>query len=85
MSKLREQLGSAFKIPRDEYFPKPAPIVLTPETLWSSMGYGDLLTTVGRVDLTHFLRKMKFGDLLVGLLCFESVISIYGARAGAGA
>jgi hypothetical protein len=30
LSQLREQLGSEFKIPRDEYFPKPAPIVLTP-------------------------------------------------------
>ena len=28
LGQLREQLGSEYKIPRDDYFPKPAPIVL---------------------------------------------------------
>ena len=29
LGQLREQLGSEYKIPRDDYFPKPAPVVLT--------------------------------------------------------
>ena len=30
LSELREQLGEQYKIPRDDFFPKPPPIVLTP-------------------------------------------------------